>query len=114
MPVLKRRSACIGQRKKHHSKRPRSQSESCVSDHQFHDHGYCSSPVVSTSVANDEDQIQPPSLETIHHNNWTRQVTSGVTDQKEETLVVEDGHVISPSPEICQNLQKKVMKMKIH
>ena len=100
MPVLKRRSACIGQRKKHHSKRPRSQSESCVSDHQFHDHGYCSSPVVSTSVANDEDQIQPPSLETIHHSNWTSQVTSGVTDQKEETLVVEDGHVISPSPSL--------------
>nr|XP_022288540.1 uncharacterized protein LOC111100740 [Crassostrea virginica] len=100
MPVLKRRSACIGQRKKHHSKRPRSQSESCVSDHQFHDHGYCSSPVVSTSVANDEDQIQQPSSENIHHNNWTSQVISGIADQEEEILIVEDGHVILPSPSL--------------
>ena len=43
-----------------------------MSDLLFQDHGYCSSQLVSTSVANDKDQIQPRSSENSHHNNWTR------------------------------------------
>ena len=96
MPVIKRRSAGICQRKNHYFKKK------CMSDLLFQDHGYCSSQLISTSVANDKDQIQPHSSENSQHNYWTSEVISDVTDQEKETLVVENGHVASPSQSLIE------------
>ncbi|XP_062612415.1 uncharacterized protein LOC134274173 [Saccostrea cucullata] len=102
MPVLKRRSGSIGQRKKYHSKRQRSHSVSDVSVQQ-HDHSYntlnsssapgqdfpdisqCSSPDIPNVM--EQENVQLPSDQSY----CSSQVTA---DQEREA--VEDVQVTSP------------------